>query len=185
MWSPLLSCNHQFSFQSYPLGLLALVTTNFVSLSPKAPLQCFAPQVCFPKIKYQHSFFNNYVHLMHCKLATGKKKLQHELFFSSYNASSFHSKIYFYCMHLLQCLNYFFSLLNMIATMQAWCVKNKTIMQVCFTKEEKKCSTSGVIFLLIVGPCYNTCLMLEEAQKRKMKHIRRMFLVLLIVTRRK
>jgi hypothetical protein len=81
MGSPLLSCNHQFSFQSYPLGLLALVTTDFVSLSPKAPLQCFAPQVCFPKIKHQHNFFFNYVHLMHYKLATGKKKLQHELFF--------------------------------------------------------------------------------------------------------
>jgi hypothetical protein len=39
------------------LGLLALVTTHFVSLSPKAPLQCFGSQVCFAKIKHQHSFF--------------------------------------------------------------------------------------------------------------------------------
>jgi hypothetical protein len=58
MGSPFLSCNHQFSFQSYPLGLLALVTTHFVSLSPKAPLRCFASQVCFAKIKHQHNFFN-------------------------------------------------------------------------------------------------------------------------------
>jgi hypothetical protein len=39
------------------LRLLALVTTHFVSLSPKAPLQCFGSQVCFTKIKHQHSFF--------------------------------------------------------------------------------------------------------------------------------
>jgi hypothetical protein len=43
--------------------------------------------------------------------------------------------------------------------MQACCGKIKTIMQVCFTKEKIKCSTSGVFFLLIVGACYNTCLM--------------------------
>jgi hypothetical protein len=41
-------------------------------------------------------------------------------------------------MHLLQCLNSFFALLHMIATMQACCVKKKIVMQVCFTKEEEK-----------------------------------------------